>query len=191
MTAAPSTKSWDFNYTTRDIIIIAVIAAISGIVNTGTGIIWNAANAAGGPLAGAALQGAFMWAYILGFFLIRKPGTMLAIGLLETAVEALLGNPSGFSTLGWGLTQGLGAEAVMAFVNYAKITPLTCGLAGAAASQFGTVFTYFLFGWDGTNNYWLAAPINLISGFIISGLLGYYIGKAIARTGLVRSAGEE
>ena len=84
---------WNFKFTTRDLILLAVIGAISGVVNTGTGILWNGANAAGGPLAGAALQGAFMWGYLLAFFLVRKPGSMLIVGLLETAIEALLATP--------------------------------------------------------------------------------------------------
>lgn len=183
---------WKFGFTTRDLILLAVIGAISGVINTGTGILWNAANAAGGPLAGAALQGAFMWAYLLAFFLVRKPGSMLIVGLLETAIEALLGNPSGVATIGWGLMQGLGAEAVMAICNYDKAGWLAFGLAGAAASQFGTVWTAYLFGWDTTaevvNQYWMAAPINLVSGFFLSGLLGFALGKMIARTGLVRAA---
>ncbi len=186
------TGGWNFHYTTRDLLLIAVIGVISGVVNTGTGIVWNAVNAAGGPLAGALLQGAFMWAYLLAFFLIRKPGSMLAVGLIETAIEGFLGNPSGLATLGWGLTQGLGAELVMAIANYQDFGWLAFGLAGAAASQFGTVWTAYLFGWDSTpavvQQYWLAAPINMISGFIISGLLGWWLGKLIARTGLVRAA---
>jgi ABC-type thiamin/hydroxymethylpyrimidine transport system permease subunit len=101
---------WNFNYSTSDLIILAVVGAIAGVINTGTGIVWAAANSAGGPLAGAALQGAFMWAYLLAYFLVRKPGSMLIVGLVETAMEALLGNPSGFATMGWGLTQGIGAE---------------------------------------------------------------------------------
>ncbi len=183
---------WNFKYTTRDLILLAVIGAISGVVNTGMGIVWNAVNAAGGPLAGATLQGAFMWAYLLAFFLVRKPGSMLIVGILETAIEALLGNPSGVATLGWGLTQGLGAEIVMAICFYSDFGWLAFGLAGAAASQFGTVWTAYLFGWDTSasvvQQYWLAAPINMISGFIISGLLGWWLGKMIARTGLVRAA---
>ncbi len=186
------TGGWNFQYTTRDLLLIAVIGVISGVVNTGTGIVWNAVNAAGGPLAGAALQGAFMWAYLLAFFLIRKPGCMLAVGLIETAIEGFLGNPSGLATLGWGLTQGLGAELVMAVAMYQDFGWLAFGLAGAAASQFGTVWTAYLFGWDATpavvQQYWMAAPINMISGFVLSGLLGWWLGKMIARTGLVRAA---
>lgn len=186
-----SAEGWNFGFTNRDLILMAVIAAISGVVNTGTGILWNAANAAGGPLAGAALQGAFMWSYILTFFLVRKPGAMLIVAVLDTAVEALLGNPSGIATIGWGVTQGLAAEVVLAICNYRFFNWLSLGLAGAATSQFGTVWTAYLFGWDTTpevvSQYWIATPINLVSGFILSGLLGLALGKMIARTGLVRA----
>jgi len=186
---------WNFNYTTSDLIILAVIGAIAGVINTGTGNLWAMANSAGGPLAGAALQGAFMWAYLLAFFLVRKPGAMLIVGLIETGMESLLGNPSGFATLGWGLTQGLGAEAVMAFVYYSNFSWWTFLLAGAGASQFGTVWTAYLFGWDSTpeivSQYWMAAPINLISGAILSGLLGFWLAKMIERTGLLRATRKE
>lgn len=186
---------WNFNYSTSDLIILAVIGAIAGVINTGTGIVWAAANSAGGPLAGAALQGAFMWAYLLAFYLVRKPGSMLLVALVETAMEALLGNPSGFATLGWGLTQGLGAEAVMAFVSYREFGWWAFFLAGAASSQFGTVWTAYLFGWDTTpavvQQYWVAAPINLLSGAIFSGLLGLWLGKMVERTGLLRATRRE
>ena len=89
--AEKTAGGFNFNYSTSDLIILAVIGAIAGVVNTGTGIAWNAANAAGGPLAGAALQGVFMWAYLLAFFLVRKPGSMLIIGLIVTAHSAKSG----------------------------------------------------------------------------------------------------
>jgi energy-coupling factor transport system permease protein len=181
---------WDFKYTTRDIVIIAVIAAIAGVINTGTGNLWYLANSSLGPLGGAILQGAFMWAYILVMWLVRKPGAALFLGIIETAVEVLLGNASGLGTLGWGLTQGLGVELVMAISNYKNYNIWTALAAGAAASQFGTTWTAILFGWDPAyaSDVWMAIPINLISGVIFSGLLGFYLAKALARTGLIRSA---
>jgi energy-coupling factor transport system substrate-specific component len=186
-----SAEGWNFGFTNRDLILMAVIAAISAVVNTGTGILWNSANAAAGPLAGAALQGAFMWAYILTFFLVRRPGAMLMVGILDTTLEVFLGNPAGVATIGWGISQGLAAEVVLAICNYRFFNWFSLGLAGAAASQFGTVWTAYLFGWDpspeAVSQYWIAAPINLISGFILSGLLGLALGKMIARTGLVRA----
>ena len=183
-------SGWNFNYTTRDIVIIAVIAAITGVVNTGLGNVWYLLNTSLGPMGGALLQGSFMWAYILAMWLVRKPGTALIVGIIEAAVEILMGNAAGVGTLGWGITQGLGVEAVMALCNYSKfgIIPAIC--AGAAASQFGTIWSSVLYGWDPATakDVWLAIPINLISGAILSGLIGYYLSKAISKTGLIRSA---
>jgi len=101
-----------------------------------------------------------------------------------------LGNPAGIGTLGWGVTQGLGIEVVMALSNYRSYGLLAALLAGAASSQFGTTWTAILYGWDPSyaNDVWLAVPVNLLSGLVLSGLLGYYLFKALARTGLVRSA---
>jgi ABC-type thiamin/hydroxymethylpyrimidine transport system permease subunit len=78
----------------------------------------------------------------------------------------------------------------MALTSYSKYGLITALMAGAAASQFGTVWTAILYGWDPStaNSVWLAMPINLISGLVLSGLLGFYLSKALARTGLIRSA---
>ncbi len=185
-----SSSGWNFKYSTRDIVIIAVIAAITGVVNTGVAQVWNLANSSLGPLGGALLQGSFMWAYVLVMFLVRKPGAALFLGLIESAVEILLGNPAGIGTLGWGVTQGLGIEAVMAISRYSKFGLITALMAGAASSQFGTIWTAILYGWDPAyaSDVWMAVPVNLISGLVFSGLLGFYLFKALARTGLIRSA---
>jgi energy-coupling factor transport system permease protein len=180
----------NLKYTTRDIVIVAVIAAIAGVINTGTGNLWYLANSSMGPMGGALLQGAFMWAYVLVVWLVRKPGAALFLGLIETSVELLLGNVSGIGVLGWGLTQGLAVEAVVMIAGYNRLGIWTALLAGAASSQFGTLWTSIFFGWDpgSARDVWLAIPINLLSGAFFSGLIGYYLATAIAKTGLVRSA---
>jgi len=40
-------------------------------------------------------------------------------------------------------------------------------------------------------DYLIAAPINMISGFIASGLLGFFLGKMIENTGLLRATRRE
>ncbi len=183
-------SNFDFDYSTRDIVILAVIAAIAGVVNTGMGNVWYLANSSLGPMGGALLQGSFMWAYVLVMWLIRKPGAALALGIIEAAVEILLGNASGVGTLGWGISQGLAIEVVMAIALYAKFDLVAALCAGAASSQFGTIWTAIFFGWDPAyaSDVWMAVPVNIISGILLSGLVGYLLAQAIGRTGLVRSA---
>ena len=183
---------WDFHYTSRDIVILAVIAAISGVVNTGLSQIWTLANTALGPLGGALLQGTFMWSYVLAMWVVRKPGAALAIGLIGTMIQVVAGNPAGIASTGWGVTQGLAIEGVMALANYKKYSLVVAMLAAAASSQFGTLWTAILFGWDPatSRDVWIAVPVQMLVGAVVSGLIGYGLAQAIRRTGLVRAAAE-
>ena len=177
-------------YTTQNLVIVAVLAAIAGVINTGIGNLWYLANTSLGPLGGALIQGMFMWAYILAVFIVRKPGIALIFGLIEAGTEVLLGNAAGIGTLGWGISQGLAIEVVLLICTYSRFGFVTAVMAGMAASQFGTLWTSIFYGWDPSysRDVWIAVPINLISGAIFSGALGYFLAIKIAKTGLVRSA---
>lgn len=177
-------------YTTQNLVITAVMAAIAGIINTGVGNIWYFVNTSFGPLGGALIQGMFMWAYILAVFLVRKPGIAIAFGIIESATEILLGNAAGIGTLGWGISQGIGIEVILILCSYKRFGIVTAVMAGMASSQFGTLWSSVFYGWDPatSKDVWMAVPINIISGAIFSGALGYFLASKIAKTGLVRSA---
>lgn len=180
-----------WGWTVRDIVLVAVLAAIVGVIQTGESYIFQTALALGGAIGSAIFQGAFAWGYVIAFMLIRRPGTMVVFAVLETAVEALTGNPAGIFTIGWGVTQGLAAEAVLAFVWWNKIGPWVFFISSAVNAQFGTVWSWYLYGWEDTMMaYWISIPLTLLAGGIISGLIGYYIGLALSRSGLVRAAHE-
>ena len=178
-----------WGWTTRDIVLVAVLAAIVGVVQTGESYIFQAALALGGAIGSAILQGAFCWGYVIASMLVRKPGAMLALAVLECSVEALLGNPAGIFTVGWGITQGLSAEAVMAFIRWNKLGPMVFFIVCAVNAQFGTVWSWYLYGWEDTMNaYWISIPLTMLAGGLISGLIGYYIGLALSKSGLIRAA---
>jgi energy-coupling factor transport system permease protein len=178
-----------WGWTVRDIVLVAVLAAIVGLIQTGESYIFQTTLALGGAIGSAVLQGAFGWGYIVSFMLIRKPGAMVIFAVLECSVEALTGNPAGIFTVGWGVTQGLAAEAVMAFIRWNKISPWVFFVSSAVNAQFGTVWSWYLYGWaDTMNAYWISIALTLIAGGLISGLIGYYIGMALSKSGLVRAA---
>jgi energy-coupling factor transport system substrate-specific component len=180
---------WSLNYTTRDLILIAVMSAVGGVADTGLSFPWQAAQAAGGPLASAALAGVFAWNYVIVYALVRKPGAALATGILSTIVQALLGNAAGLYTLGWGVLLGLAYEVVFGAAGYRKLSLALCMVAAGAACQFQTIWSWVLYGWAGAvEQYWLSIPITIISGAILSGAVGYGIAVLVGRSGLVRSA---
>lgn len=177
-------------YSTQNLVIVAVLAAIAGVINTGVGNLWYLANTSLGPLGGALIQGMFMWAYILAVFIVRKPGIALIFGVIEASTEVLLGNAAGIGTLGWGISQGLAIEAVLLCVGYSRFGLITALMAGMASSQLGTLWSSIFYGWDPaySKDVWLAVPINIISGAIFSGGLGFYLATKLAKTGLIRSS---
>ncbi len=177
-------------YSTRNLVVVAVLAAIAGVINTGMGNVWYLANTSLGPLGGALIQGTFMWSYILAVFMVRKPGVALAFGIIEAATEVLLGNAAGIGTLGWGISQGLAIEIIILLCSYSRFGLLTAVMAGMASSQFGTLWSSLFYGWDPaySKDVWMAVPINMVSGAIFSGALGYFLATKVAKTGLVRSA---
>jgi energy-coupling factor transport system substrate-specific component len=190
MTAQPTARAWNFNYTTRDVILLAALGVVAGVINIGLNQLWDPASAEGWPLTGALWQGTFAWAYLLAYYLVRKPGCLLIIGVLETAIQVLLGSAQGAQTIGWGLAQGLGAELVLAIGGYRSLHLIFFLMAGAGAAQLRTVWTLYAFANDGSaeamRQYWQAVPFNLLSGAAFSGLVGYLLGLAVTRTELIQ-----
>lgn len=181
----PSAERW----TTRDVVFVAAIGAAVGVANVGIGTLYAAVQAAWGPIGGAVINGTYMWGFFLAYYFVRKPGCMLAVGIVEATLGALLGAPSGVYTLGWGVTEGLGAEAVMALAKDRRIRPVVFALAGAGSAQLQTVWSWYVFGWQSTMvMYWISIPITMASGALMSGLLGFYLGRLVHNTGLIHPA---
>jgi energy-coupling factor transport system permease protein len=182
-------EGFSVKYSVRDLIMLAVVSAVGALAYTGLNFPTSALNAAGGPLAGAIMTGLFAWTYVINYMLIRKPGAALATGIIGTLLQVVLGNPAGVYTIGWGVLLGVAYEACFAAAGYRRMSLPIFMVAAAAASQFQTVWSWVLYGWShAVSQYWLSIPINMVSGAIFAGLLGYLIGRAIMRTGLVRGA---
>lgn len=190
MTTQTASPAWNLNYTTRDVILLAALGVVAGVINIGLNQLWNPTSAGGWPLTSAIWQGMFAWAYLLAYYLVRKPGCLLVIGVLETAVQVLLGSAQGTQTIGWGLAQGLGAEVVLALGGYRSRHLIFFLMAGALAAQLRTVWTLYAFennsSTEAMRQYWQAVPFNLLSGAAFSGLVGYLAGQGVTRSGLIQ-----
>jgi energy-coupling factor transport system substrate-specific component len=122
-------------------------------------------------------------------FIVRKPGAALVNMLINGLVQMLSGNPAGAITLGWGLTQGLGAELVFMAARYRHFDWKVMFLAGAWANVLSNFWTYGVYGFGDQS---LAILIGgTILGFftygILSGLVALAIGKGLRASGALRS----
>ncbi len=187
MTAAAASRR-SFTYTTLDIVVIAVIGVVFGILNSPMGTIYQAFQAAFGPI-GSNIWGVFDIGQVLAMFIVRKPGAAFINMVINGFVQMLSGNPAGAITLGWGVTQGLGTEVVFAAFGYRRFDWVACFLGGAIANWFANVWTIYIYGFASAG--WQVILAGLILGFftygIGSGLVAYAIGKALQKSGALKS----
>lgn len=182
--ARPMSNAW----TTLDIVVVAVIGVIFGLLNSPFGLVYQSFQAAFGPI-GANIFGVFNISQCLAMFIVRKPGAALVNMLINGLVQMLSGNPAGAITLGWGITQGLGAEAVFWAARYQHFDWKVMFLAGAWANVLSNFWTYGVYGFGGQSLGILIA--GTVLGFftygILSGLVALAIGKALQSSGVLRS----
>lgn len=177
------------NYRWRvvDIVVASVIGVASGVIFWAWGLAWS-------PLSGilsftpgleGLLAGGWLFAGVLGGLVIRKPGAALYTEVIAAVVSMLIGTQWGFSTLIWGVVEGLGAELVLALFLYANfrlgVALLAGAGAGVAVGLLDTTFTSYValdFGYKAV--YVVSA---VVSGTLLAGLLSFLAVRGLARTG--------
>src|SRR5690242_10324806 len=179
---------------TLDIVIIAVLGVVFGILNSPFGTIYQTFQAMWGPI-GANVFGVFDISQVLAMYIVRKPGAAFINMMINGLVQMLSGNPAGVITLGWGFTQGLGTEIVFAATRYRRFDWLTCFAGGAMANVLANVWTIIVYGFIAAGAATLLAGVvlGIFTYGIASGIVAWILGNALKRAGVLASfrAGNE
>ena len=192
MSSATTSKTgFDVHYRTIDLVTIATLGVAFGVIFWG----WNKAYEPlsdlavfGYPPSSALLAGVWLTAGVVGGLVVRKPGAAFATELIAAAVSLVVigGNQWGFSTLASGFWQGLGAELVFLLFFYRRFGVVVAALAGLVAASFEAVYEWSSYYPDWGFAYKLAhLGFFGISGIVIAGVGGYYLIRALARTGVL------
>lgn len=180
-------------WTTWESVLAAVLAGVVGVLFWAWGLtVWKAFEFAqvAIPGYGYAIQDLFygFWflAAVLVPYIVRKPGAAVAAEVVAAIISSLLGAEWGLTVLVSGLIQGGLAEVVFAARGYRHYGLVTLILAGAAAALGSWVVDYAF--WYST----LAIPVlllmlaaRILSAALFSGVLGKWLGDALARTGVL------
>jgi len=177
-------------FSTRDLLIMAVLAALGGITSTYVNTLGDAVHAALG------LPGATQWAaglhviwIVLAMGILRKPGTGTFIGILKGAVELLSGNSHGVIILLIDVIAGLLVDfCFLLFSNKRNLLPYLVSGSLASASN---VLVFQLFAMVPLNILGLSAililfVVALISGMVFAGVIPYLLVNTIAKAGVVK-----
>lgn len=130
--------------------------------------------------------GLWFVAAIVAFLIIRKPGVALLAELAAGAGETILSGELNMSILLHSFAQGLACELIFLIFKYKSYKLIVAMIAGATAGIF-TIPVDWVFNYLGDLPTWnviLLYTIRIISGTILSGMFGYYIVKALEKTGV-------
>jgi energy-coupling factor transport system substrate-specific component len=172
-----------------DIVVASVIGVASGVIFWAWGLAWS-------PLSGilaftpgleGLLSGGWLFAAVLGGLIVRKPGAAIYTELVAAVVSMLIGTQWGFSTLIWGLVEGIGAEIVFALFFYSSwrlgVALLAGAGAGIAVGLLDTTFTSYAaldFGYKAV--YFVSS---VVSGVVLAGLMSWFAVRGLARAGVL------
>jgi energy-coupling factor transport system permease protein len=182
-TSEPSSFAW----TQREILIVAVLGAVFGVLYLGWVQVWLVAQAFFGPVTMDVVMGFWFIVSIIAAAIIRKPGAALFSEMLAAGIQILLGSPAGLLLLLTGFVQGAGAEAVFAATRWKRYTLPVLIAAGVGAAVFSFIYTWIRF------NYGALAPgllvlmftLRCLSGALLAGVLGHLIVEALYKTGVL------
>jgi energy-coupling factor transport system substrate-specific component len=169
-----------------DIVVASVLGVAGGLVFWVFNTAWEPITGALAffPPLSAVLVGVWLFPAVLGGLIIRKPGAAVYTEVVAATVAALLGNKWGFSSVWYGLVEGLGAEVVFALLLYRAFGLVPALLAGAGAGVTVGVMDAFLYFPTFSAGYKLAYVVLAVaSGVVIAGLGSWALTRALAATG--------
>jgi ABC-type thiamin/hydroxymethylpyrimidine transport system permease subunit len=119
-------------FTTRDLVIVAILIAIGGVFQ----VLWAHLLfqiKILGPFSSLFTNVGFMvWGYIALYF-VRKPGAATLVKGLGAVIEVLLGNPVGPIAIAYGTLEGVAVD--LSFLLFRKKLSINMMIIGALFSQ--------------------------------------------------------
>ncbi len=179
-------------FPTRDLIMMAVLAALGGVASTYINTLSDIVHAALG------FPGATQWAaglhalwIVLAMGIIRKPGTGILVGILKGAVELMSGNSHGVIILLVNIVAGLLVDfGFLLFKNKRGLLPYI--IAGSLATG-SNVLVFQLFATIPLNILGISAILILfltaaVSGLLFAGILPYLLVNTLTKAGVIKAA---
>jgi energy-coupling factor transport system substrate-specific component len=179
-------------FTTRDLLMMAALAALGGVVSTYVNAVGDFFQSIFG-FAGTTQWAAglhVLW-LTLAVGLTRKQGAGTITGVLKGGVELLTGNTHGLLVVLVDVVAGLLVD--LGFLPFRKKDSLAayCLAGGLASASNVFVFQLFASVPSDTLAYWallLVAGVAFLSGVLFAGLLSWGLLNALRRAGVVKDA---
>lgn len=170
-----------------DMTVAAVVAAVGGLFLLGMNTAWTPLTTPIGrayPPLPALLNGVWLVPGVLAGLVVRRPGAALFGETVAAAIEALTGGLWGFTSLYYGVVEGLGIEVVLALMLYRRFGPVAAMLAGAGGGAALSLLdlTFYVTDYPASQKVGYVV-LSVLSGAVIAGLGSWALTRALAATG--------
>jgi ABC-type thiamin/hydroxymethylpyrimidine transport system permease subunit len=168
-------------FSTRDLVIMAILIAISGVFQ----VVWAQfvfnVNLLGPFSAIFSNVGFVVWGFI-AIYLVPKSGSATIVKGIGAIIEVLLGNPVGPVAIAYGTLEGLAVD--VAFVLFRRKLTVEMMIIGALLSQLFTAPIDFVrdavpFEFLAMAAYWAPG----VAGTVLTGWLSSLVLRAMQRIG--------
>jgi energy-coupling factor transport system substrate-specific component len=160
----------------QNLLVIAVLSGIGGVMSTYIGYLGNLFNAMlGVPFgAGQFLSGLHVFWIILAAGLVKKPGAASLAGLLKGCIEFFTGGTHGITIIIVSLVQGIIVDLVLIIFRKYSLTILSLA-GGLAAASNVLVFQTLYFSGVAWGYIAFIAFFAFVSGIIFAGFFGRHV----------------
>lgn len=164
------------SFSLRDVLLIALLSVVLGIVYFGAGYVSSFFVPFIGPIAHEIIYGIWFVAGPMALYILRKPGTAIVTEVLAALVEVLIGSIYGPSVLIIGTLQGLGSELGFTVSAYRKFEWPNFILSAILTSVFSYVWSYFA---NGLAAYSISYNLTMLLVRTLSSIVFFLMTKAL------------
>ena len=175
-------------FTTKEVVIVAMVAAVIGVVYTLLDYAYMPLSAALGTVFMELTFGIYLLSASLPMYIVRKPGFAIFGGLVTAGVNLLLGSPYGLQLVLAGLLQALGMEVAYALGKY-EVSLKDMVLGAILSAVFVLCRDGLVWGspWAyGTTIAIGVIAVRLFSAVVIGIILVKVITAALVKTGVLK-----
>lgn len=174
---------------TKEIVIVAMVAAVIGVIYTLLDYAYMPLSALLGTVFMELTFGIYLLSASLPMYMVRKPGIAIFGGLVTAGVNLLLGSPYGLQLVLAGLLQAFGLEIGYAVVDKYQGTMKNMILGAVLAVCF--VFCRDGYFWGSPWGYGAAVAtgvviVRLLSATVIGTILVKVITAALNKAGVLK-----
>ena len=178
-----------YHLTTKDLVTVALLSALGGVLSTYIGYLGNLINHIFGVPFGAGqfMAGLHVVWIILATGITQKKGAGTVTGFVKGLVELFMGSTHGIVIVLVSLVQGAIVDLVLfSDKSKAERSPIMYGFAGAlAAASNVIVFQVFFFSGVPIVLIFMITMLSAASGMIFCGWMGTQMLASLERAGLV------